>query len=328
MIDYTIYYKDVIHPNEPFANKYDLFVSAFNLSERVQHVFSYSKAKDKWWLVHPEYEYAREKYHNEKYYDYKNYNEAFFIKHFFKQLECDVKKLNLCIDITGFMRPHLMFLIRYLLSIKVSAFDIIYSEPERYQKDEQTKFSEGAFTGVRQVAGYEGQHNPETHNDLLIIGTGYDTELISNIAESKNNSKKIQLFGLPSLRPHMYQENVLNASYAAEAIGSSQADELIHFYSPANDPFITAQALNDKVKTEQKKRDLSNLYLSPLGTKVQTLGFALYYIHQCINTNTSMIFPFRNKYSQETSKGISRIWRYRIELNDLCPSYFNQSTPH
>src|SRR5580658_4376694 len=42
-------------------------------------------------------------------------------------------------------------------------------------------------------------------------------------------------------------------------------------------------------------------YLSPLATKPQVLGFALYYLTECRNTAASLIFPFCQAYDQETS---------------------------
>ena len=63
-------------------------------------------------------------------------------------------------------------------------------------------------------------HKPDVSNDILIIGSGYDDELISKIADNKNHCKKLQIFGFPSLRPEMYQENILNSHKASEAIGA------------------------------------------------------------------------------------------------------------
>ena len=62
-------------------------------------------------------------------------------------------------------------------------------------------------------------------------------QLIAQVAENKEFSKKVQIFGLPSLRAHMYQENVLRAYKAEEAVGRDTVDESSSYFAPANDPF-------------------------------------------------------------------------------------------
>lgn len=123
------------------------------------------------------------------------------------------------IDITGFIRPYLIFLVRWLAEQGVRRFDALYSEPVIYSKREQTRFSDETVVEVRQIAGFEGTHNPDTSNDYLIIRAGYDHPLIAAVAENKELSRKIQIFGLPSLRADIYQENVLRAYRAEEAVG-------------------------------------------------------------------------------------------------------------
>ncbi|MBC8384245.1 MAG: hypothetical protein H8E57_01850 [Candidatus Cloacimonetes bacterium] len=44
---------------------------------------------------------------------------------------------------------------------------------------------------------------------------------------------------------------------------------------------------------------------------------AKFYLTECRNTSASIIFPFEEQYSQNTSKGIARIWKYTVELPPL-----------
>ena len=60
---------------------------------------------------------------------------------------------------------------------------------------------------------------------------------------------------------------------------------------------------------------MSNLYLSPLATKPQALGFALYYLCELAGSAASIIFPFAESYSPETSIGWGRTSLYRLELD-------------
>jgi hypothetical protein len=212
------------------------------------------------------------------------------------------------------MRPHLLVMLKYLTLNGVKRFDAIYSEPLRYAKKEKTRFSDEVVVEVRQVSGYEGNHSPDTSKDLLVIGAGYDHVLIAHAAEYKESARKIQLLGLPSLRADMYQENVLRAYRAAEQLGSNAADDSDTYFAPANDPFGTANALAEILARASKNQPLTNLYLCPVATKVQVLGFGLYYLTEWVGRNGSIIFPFCRTYARETSVGLSRVWWYQVEL--------------
>ena len=112
----------------------------------------------------------------------------------------------------------------------------------------------------------------------------------------------------------MYQENILRVQKASESLDHSPGDHHPdNYFAPANDPFVTADILHKIVKDIEREKEISNLYLCPVGTKVQALGFALFYLTERMNTNTSIIFFFE-KYTRKTSQGYSRIWKYTVEF--------------
>jgi hypothetical protein len=317
MIDYTIFFKTKYKPDEDWQDntRWDLLISAYNDSERVQGIFEQVNAAEKHWLILHNYAYKEEEYPKSgRVFAPEDTHEAGFIQEYVEKSKVDLNNKKLCIDITGFMRPHLLFLIKYLWMNNVCKFDVLYTDPERYTKKDETKFTDEVITEVRQIAGYEGNHISDTSRDVLIIGAGYDHQLIAHVAENKDKSRKIQLFGLPSLKANMYQENVLRASRAADAVGFNAGDESSNYFAPANDPFVTASVLQEIVLTLNSRDTITNLYLSPLATKPQVLGFALYYLTEQQNNATSIIFPFAGKYTRETSEGIDKIWKYSIEL--------------
>lgn len=132
--------------------------------------------------------------------------------------------------------------------------------------------------------------------------------MIKFVANHKDKSKiKIQLLGMPSLLPDMYHQNVLNAF-------KGNFDGAIKFFAPANDPFATANSLKKIVNFYNNDNRITNIYLSPLSTKAQALGFALFYLWELRNKNASIIFPFCRSYNPETSKGLFRVWKYEIVL--------------
>ena len=192
-------------------------------------------------------------------------------------------------DITGFIRPYLCFLVRWLVSCGVRRFDAIYSEPSHYIRREETTFSDGPLIEVCQIRGFEGIHEPESmeseSKDALIINVGYDDRLITQVAEAKEAARKIQVFGFPSSRRYVPGERMCTRR-ATEAVGIAE-----NYFAPANDPFVTAHVLSEIVSDARSRNQLTNLYLCPLATKPQTLGFALYYVNECLDGPCSMLFP-------------------------------------
>lgn len=318
MLDYSILYKDELPVSDvwPSQVRWDIFLSAFTAAERVRRVFEKAAAGSKHWLVFPEYGFTSTERPSSAFAEDIR-DEAEYIRAFWNTSIRSAHDKTVCVDTTGFIRPYLIFLLRWLAEQGVRRFDALYTEPVIYSKREQTRFSDEAVVEVRQIAGFEGIHNPDTSNDYLIIGAGYDHQLIAQVAENKEFSRKIQIFGLPSLRADMYQENVLRAYRAEEAVGRHTADESSSYFAPANDPFATASTLREIVNRVNSRKAITNLYLSPLATKPQVLGFALYYLTERQNTATSLIFPFCEAYDQETSTGISRVWKYTVELPHL-----------
>lgn len=312
MIDYTVFYKDRYKPEDDWATKHhwDLLISAYNQSQRVQKIFKDTHASEKHWWIIPDYEYQPDEYPEiGQCFAPKSQHEAEFVQDYFDQAKLDIARIRLCVDITGMMRPHLLFLLKYLWVNRVEKFDVLYADPVRYEKKHETAFAGEVISQVRQVAGYEGDHVPDTSNDVLVIGAGYDHQLIAHVAESKAKTKKIQMFGLPSLQADMYQENVLRAHRAAEAVGIYQ-----DCFAPANDPFVTASVLAQTLRSIETKKPVTNLYLSPLATKPQVLGFGLYYLYERQDTAASIIFPISMKYNRETTRGLTKISRYMVEF--------------
>jgi len=311
MIDFTIFYKNPLSPDFSWTPRYswDVFVSAYNSSERVNRVFENVQATSKHWLVCPEYDYSDDEMPSGNYFRADGSNEAGFIRQFAKVTPIEWTKMTVCVDTTGFIRPYLLFLLRWLVEKGVDRFDAIYSEPVHYSEKETTQFSSGGVKDVRQVAGFEGIHSRDGSNNVLIIGSGYDSMLIASVAEAKDNAKKVQVLGLPSLRADMFQENLLRVELAQDYLGNDE-----RFFAPAHDPFVTAQVINEIVDRLNAQRRITNLYLSPLATKAQVLGFGLYYLALCGKKPASIIFPVSTRYGKETSKGISRIWKYTVDL--------------
>ena len=320
-MDYTIFYKSKPSSLDMLSDlgRWDVFISAFNKTDRVKKVFESVNSRDKYWLVQREYDLSSNDIPaDSKAHFATSYSESKIFNDFFSESGASInylKNKRLCIDSTGFMRPHLMYLIMYLYKHELKRFHILYSEPSHYTKKEDTEFSKGAVTGVRPVHGFESTSNRDVSKDLLVIGAGFDQDLILEVDEDKEHARKIQIVGFPSLQADMYQQCRLRIYKGSDEADSSSHERSISF-APANDPFVTATVLSDLVRHEENSIGITNLYLSPIGTKAQTIGFVLYFINECMEGKRDgcMIFPFSESYSSETSQGISKVWSFFIEL--------------
>jgi hypothetical protein len=320
MKDYTIFYRDELSSNGEWGGVFhwDIFISAYNSSDRVNAVFKFVNATNKHWIIQPDYGYEIDEYPQEgKIFESNMHDEAKFIDSYINDSGLtNLHQLRICVDITGFIKPYMMYLIFLLKRAGVVKLDVIYSEPDHYSKKEKTIFSDEDVYDIRQVHGFGGAHKPniDMSKEILIIGSGYDDELISKIADNKNHCRKLQIFGLPSLRPEMYQENILNAHKASEAIGAGIRTTSNTYFAPANDPFVVATELSSIFQKERDNNGVINTYLCPLATKPQALGFTLFYLTECENEPVSMIYPFCHSHAKETSIGISRISKYTLEF--------------
>jgi hypothetical protein len=299
-------------------DRWDYFFSALNDSERVRHTFNKVQSENKYWVVIPEYQYdPADLPRDANVLRTESFNEADqIIETIGSILSAVDRAARICIDITGFMRPQILFILKYLEVSEFLFFDMIYTEPRNYSRKGETEFTLSDVTEVRQVSGFEGSHNldmsKEMPKDVLFIGVGYDSNLMARVALDKDRARQLQLHSLPSLSADMYQESLIRLDRAG--LPNNSGDDQI-FFSSASDPYLTASALSSAHSRIFRTEPISNLYLSPLATKPQALGFGLFYLKELIGTPSSIIFPFSTKYSRETSEGVGRTWRYPICLS-------------
>jgi hypothetical protein len=315
---FEYFYKTNMPIDDDWADEesWDVLISAYNSSERVGRIFDKVCASTKIWLIFPHYDYSPSEYPKVgNVFFTSELDEAEYLNIFFDTWYERIKGKRVCVDITGFMRPHLIFLVKLLQYRGIRNFDAIYSDPGRYQDKDDTKFANGPVTEVRPVAGYGGVPNNDSNNDILLMGVGYDHELLKQVVDHKDYANVLTLWGFPSLRADMYQESVIRASQAHEAAFPNGKGKT-RYFAPANDPFVTAARIQEIVTNENNRKPITNLYLSPLATKAQVLGFALYCLYAKEDA-ISLIFPFSKGYAKETSKGISSIWKYSIELPEI-----------
>ena len=315
MFDYTICYKSVFCDySAVFPDQFDVFVSAYNDTDRVRSVFDRVNAKRKIWVIHNEYRFgASEIPSNGEVFHCDDSDEAIACRDLLEYSQVgEGNGTSLCIDITGFVAPYLMFFLALLWRAGRKIVECVYSEPMSYLMREATAFSEGSVSEVREVAGFGGVMEPDLSSDWLVIAAGYDDRLISEVAQFKDSASKAIILGFPSSRADMYQQNLLRAHLAEDSIGP--VPERLRLLAPAYDPFVTASVLSGVVNGSNGLGPVTNLYLAPLSTKAQALGFVLFYLHEMRGKSTSIIFPYCAEYPRATDRGISRTWRYWVQF--------------
>lgn len=313
---YTYFFKNCFYSPNDLASlgRYDVMISAFCHDVRVEVPWGKIDATRKIWIVDPHNPNLIFKTNGEDYI----INDMYDLTSLLDFPNCvGIKSSDrICIDCTGFVIPVLFVLLRAFQTHDILAFDVIYSEPQRYTYAENTSFTDFYFDTM-QILGYGGMHTSDMNNDILLIASGYDDQRISDIANYKKSVKnKVQILGFPPLQADMFQENIVKAYNAEPALGSQCFDMRgNNVFSPAYDPFVTAQCIKDYLEEKQLKMSFSNIYLSPLSTKPHALGIALFYIwEEGHNHAMSVIYPQCKNYITENSEGIGCIWRYEFQL--------------
>jgi len=315
--DYSLFYRravDIENIQEDLE-EFDIYISAFNSSERVTKVFSEVRARKKIWLIHPEYAYTADQLPvGAIVVTPSDTNEISQTKALFDEVGAPAG-LKICVDITGFMRHVLVFLVVALKLRNVSEIIALYSEPDAYAKQEHTVFS--TATGKARVLNGMGGKTFQKADEMLILAVGYDYKLINEVTSDRDYMSVHPIFGFPSLSPDMYQQSAIKSSESGSAtfahswVGNRR-------FAPANDPFTTAEVIREIVmeKEKRKRNQPTNIYLAPLSTKAQALGFALFWIYEkSPQRSIAMLLPSLETYSKETTTGLKRLWAYTVELD-------------
>lgn len=314
MIDYSIFYRRSINlENLENVDEYDLFISAFNSTKRVQAVFDEVSATRKIWLIHPEYKYSSQELPSTGELVQPTQNDE--LEQVGKLLDAcgSLSDCKVCVDITGFMRHVLVFLIAKFANLGVNKFTVMYSEPVSYSKQEETVFTTLTTGRVRSIAGMR-LTNDENAQDTLVLGVGFDHTIINEVLNNKDHVIVYPILSFPPLSPDMFQQSAIRASCSG---GPALEEAWItnRQFAPANDPFATAGVLAELIRKVDNSKQRPNIYLSPLSTKAQALGFALYWVLEGTQRGAvSMLLPECEVYSRETSIGLRRLWAYEIEF--------------
>ena len=89
--------------------------------------------------------------------------------------------------------------------------------------------------------------------------------------------------------------------------------DIENFFSPENDPFVTAGTLSEnREKASKGTADFKPVSVTTCN-KASSIGNSHYLLGECIGKYASILFPIATTYVKEASTGLSRVWQYTVE---------------
>jgi hypothetical protein len=175
--------------------------------------------------------------------------------------EIELEGKAVTIDISTFPRLELLLLLRYLKMLNTGEkIRILYTKPKKYGQ----WLSKG-FKEVVTVPSFAGTQIPG-RKKLLIILAGFEEERMIRLWEEHEPSKTILVMGDPPTSASFLEINKLRSHMIRNR-------ENVHEErAAANDPFSARDALENLLQNH--KRDY-NIFISPMNTKIQTVGLFL-----------------------------------------------------
>jgi hypothetical protein len=305
-MDYSYFYIEEIRDITNLT--YDIFISGFEDSERTRSVYEKINAKEKYWFVFPQYS-LKIATLPEGYVSSRALAEDEYILEVMGKIS--IRGKSLCLDATGFLIPHLLFLLQYFKRQDVKILDVLYSEPASYIKAEDTEFIK-YIDMPRPIEGYATSPKTINGEDALVIFSGFSEELVTAVARQNSKAHSKYLFtGFPSLQADMYQQNMIQLEKSKLTIGQTN---VTYLSAPAYDPFVAANRLQ-KIVTEllKKNPNIEYIHVSPLSTKPMAIAAALVYLDNP-DKPIDIIYPPAKTYASGHTRGIKRTWKYTLEF--------------
>ena len=304
-MDFSYFYMEEVKDVKQLH--YDVYISAFDGCERTSLIFDKIDSVEKKWIVFPQYEQEKDTL-PENIVTCDKYTESEFVNEVIEAFS--LKDKRICIDSTGFLIPHLVFLIQLFKRIGIKCYDIIYSEPASYKRAEETEFTR-SVNAPRPIEGYSASAKNVNGNDALVIFSGFNDALVTSVARDKSKSLYKYLFtGFPSLQADMYQQNLIQLNKSKESIGETF---VTYLKAPAYDPFVAANKLQEIVNQLMKEEyKIEYIHVAPLSTKPMAIASALVYLANPM-CPIDIIYPPSDTYLSGHALGIKRTWRYTIE---------------
>ncbi len=169
--------------------------------------------------------------------------------------------LKVTIDISVLTKAYLLVMLRAIETLRAKKVRIIYTEPAYYYPERLTY----GISSIGYVPLYNGNLTPLKH-DLLIVFLGFEGERAYAIWEHCEPQKAIGFIGNPGFRPsYVETAEKLNSAFLHEkGVEKREVSAIDH------------EKVCQMLELVWKDNQGHDLLISPLGTKIQTLGVYLF----------------------------------------------------
>jgi len=216
----------------------------------------------------------------------------------------NLNNVNIKIDITAFMKWHLLILLKLLdQNNLINNIEFIYTEPLQYAPNLYQPLSFG-IKEIFPVPLYYGDYDYSKEN-LLVIFLGYEGNRALALFESLDPDDCILLIADPP-----YWSKWKNKTEEMnEDIINLLGRENVH-YIHSRKPSDVCESLIDLLRQNESYKN--NTIIAPLGTKPQTLGL-FFYLKKIDPENTMLIYASPLRYNELFySQGIGRTWGFHL----------------
>ena len=221
----------------------------------------------------------------------------------FNKISLKQKGMVVTIDISTFTKQYLLVLLRKIESLlEPDYIRLLYTEPGVYGKGEFKRLSFGVKSAVV-VPGFVGKE-VEGGNLLLVVFLGYEVHRTLAVIEKYEPDLLIAVVGNPP-----YYEGWKEFSIKAHQYLLSKPD-VLKYEMPAREPNIVRDELIKILKDFYK--DFPNIYISPTGTKLQTVG-----IYEFVRRYqmTRIVYAIPKDYLERYyTIGSGEMWEYYLNL--------------
>lgn len=211
--------------------------------------------------------------------------------------------LAITIDISVLTKSYLLVLLKALESVNKNRIRLIYTEPAYYYPERLTL----GIKSIGYVPFYNGNPTPLKPN-LLFIFCGFEGERAYAVWEYVEPQKTIAFIGNPGYQPRypevaqLLNQSLINVLRREKDKGSKVMEV------SARDPDDVCNKLESLWKANQNY----NILISPLGTKLQTLGIYLF-IRNNPNAHAQIIYATPNRYFENYyARGSNKMFQYRL----------------
>lgn len=208
---------------------------------------------------------------------------------------------SILVDITCFTKVHLLLILRFLDErFKPELLLAKYAEPLIYGTSFGRRLTRGIWESVY-IQYVEGNINFD-HTGLIIF-LGHEYDRAERIIQELQADEVVMVVGTPGFTSEMaHASRRLNKPLLSRARWDGQ----LKIRSLAtNDPHACCEFLV-RVEAELRQLNVNSIYISPMGTKLQSLGIHLFRKRAKIRTSIAYTIP--TSYDQASySLGIGEI---------------------